>query len=198
MPFSKRRRFRRRGSSNKRRGVYWDGNFYAGVVDSDTLYWDWMVLPSLNEIQIRDSTNLGYLQPREDVTLERTIVDLTVQYKQSESIPHTFYIGLITFESDDPTTPASMTGVPTPREWSDEWIWHQAVPFPKDTVSGIGQSIVTLGSLIDPNKSQVRSKRKLGANVGILVVVDFSSLNQGSGDSASFNADFRFLFKKPL
>jgi len=190
MPFKRSSRPRRKLFSGKRRGTAWDWNGYAGVADPGGLYWDWMILPAIPESELRSSTNLGYEQLREDFTLVKTIIDLVVQAAQPTTQPDTFYIGLHTFESSDPTTVPTINEIPQAGNGSEEWIWRQAMTFPKNT---FGSTIVTIGSLLDPNKSIVRGMRKLGADMGILVVVD----TQSCSVPMSFNAEFRFLLKKP-
>lgn len=188
MPFK--RSFRRRSNfrgSSRRRGTYWDWNGYAGTATAGNFYSDWMVLPAIPERALRASTNLGYEQPREDVTLERTLIDATVQTLQSTTDEDTLYIGLMAWDQDDPTT--TPAAPPFASNRADEWIWNLAVCFPKNTFIN---PIVTIASLTDPNKTQVRSKRKLPASTGIIIVVDASFCSTDK----NFNLDFRFLFKK--
>jgi len=193
MPFRRmsRRRTARRGSSNKLRGVYWDGNVFRGDLVDEVPVGDWMVLPAIPEIELRDSTNLGFLQPREDVTLERTLIDLTAQAQQRTDGEFAAWFGLIALDWPDPTTVP--TTIPDPANPSEEWIWRQGIGFPKNPLI---TGVLTIGSLLDPNKTQVRSKRKLPAETGIFAVARLDGFG-GGVNPVSFVNIFRFLFKKP-
>jgi len=191
MPFARRRHSRRRTSgSNKKRGTIWDWNGYFGVATPGGLFWDWMIFPAISEANLRSSTNLGIDQLREDFTLVKTIIDFTAQEIQSGTDSDSFYIGLTTFRSSDPSTTPAINEIPQPSDGSEEWIWRQPVLFPKNITGG---GIVTIASLLDPNKSIMRGMRKLPENTGVIVVVD----TQQCLNSVAFNSEFRFLLKKP-
>jgi len=192
MPFRRARSANRRvRGGGKRRGVYWDGNVFRGDLVDTTPVGDWMVLPAIPEIELRDSTNLGFLQPREDVTLERTLVDLVVQAEQRDDGEFAAWFGLIALDWPDPTT--FPTTMPDPRNPSEEWVWRQGMFWPKNPLL---TGVLTIGSLLDPNKSQVRSKRKLPAETGLAAIAVLDGFGGAVNDVSFINA-FRFLFKKP-
>jgi len=189
MPFARRRRAFRRGSST-RRATAWDWNGYLGVATPANTYADWMLWPAISEANLRSSTNLGIEQLREDFTLEKTIVDYTAQAFQSATTEQTFWIGLAVFESRDPSLAPNVAEVPNPTDGSEEWIWRQAFPLPKNFT---GSPILTIGSLTDPNKTIMKGRRKLSANTGIVVVASSAFMES----DLSFNLQVRFLLKKP-
>lgn len=186
--FSRNRRsFRPRG---RRRSVIWTWEDYFGVAAAGTKYSSWAILPAIDEDELRTSTNLGYNQMREGFTLVRTIVDLTVMSVLSFTQVNRCFFGLICHEGNDPTINPTLAEVPGYLDRDDDWIWQQIVQFEKNITLS---TVVTTGALIDPNKTQVRSMRKLPTNRGIAFSVD----NSASNEDVSFYLSARFAMKVP-
>jgi len=165
------RNFRRgsrpsRARSTLRRKTDWLRQGYSGTASGNTKYTDWMILPgSQNSVQPAGTS----VQMTPDVTLVRSVCDLTAMAALSVSTAGIFQVGLIAWDS--PTTSAPLPA-DAPNLFDDgfDWVWRADIGFPKSTGGAF-----TLAQHTDTDSGRIsRAMRKLPAGTGLLIVVDNS------------------------